>query len=170
MKKWTILSCIILLLLAAGGCDPNLDNSAYHYSQNDHHNNQNNRMSTKDLGNNTTHENLGNRTADRKHYVEDDITNQNPNFLDLNRTGSGSESGAGNMGQDTDKAKQVIRDTHEFTPDSVWINGDRMTVTVRKNGRLTSRQKRDAEARLHTKLIQALPRYNIQVRVNEDRR
>lgn len=110
------------------------------------------------------------RGKDRQHVVEDDITNQNPNFLDLNRTGSGGEAGAGNHGNDIHKAKQVIAGTNEFVADSVWINGDRMWVTVHKKGMLSDRTKKDAEARLHKKLVRALPRYNIEVRVQEDRR
>src|SRR3954453_11270472 len=53
--------------------------------------------------------NMSNRGENKQHMVEDDITNQNPNFLDLKRTGSGSEAGGGkNTGLDTNKARQVI--------------------------------------------------------------
>ncbi|KLT16643.1 hypothetical protein AA980_16540 [Neobacillus vireti] len=113
---------------------------------------------------------MSNRGKDQQHLVEDDITNQNPNFLDLERTGSGGEAGAGNQGNDIDKAKQVIAGTNEFVADSVWINGDRMWVSVNKKGMLSDEKKVDAEARLHRKLIQAIPRYHIEVRVKEDRR
>jgi hypothetical protein len=109
--------------------------------------------------------------ANRKRAIGNDSTNQNPNFLNLNGTRNGiSSSGAGNFANDVDKAKQVIANTKEFRTDSVLINGDRMWVTVYKKGTLTDSQKVDAEARLHRKLIQALPRYNIDVRVQEDRR
>lgn len=131
---------------------------------------QGNRNTAYDLRNdNSTPNYMSNRS--QNHLVEEDITDQNPNFLDLRGTGSGSETGGGqNMGLDTDKAKQVIGQTKEFTTDSVWINGDRMWVTVFKKGMLTDTEKIDAEARLHRKLVQALPRYNIEVRVQEDRR
>jgi hypothetical protein len=100
-----------------------------------------------------------------------DVTNQNPNFLDLHGTRNGAaSSGSGNTGVDVNKAKQVIGKTNEFRTDSVWINGDRMWVNVYKKGMLTDQAKIDAEARLHKKLTKALPRYNIEVRVQEDRR
>lgn len=94
------------------------------------------------------------------------MTNQNPNFLDLHGTRNGDESGgAGNTGVDVAMVKRVIADTKEFRTESVQINGDRMWVTVFKNGKFSERDRRDAEARLHRKLIQALPRYNINVSV-----
>ena len=114
--------------------------------------------------------NMSDRGKNKQHMVEDDITNQNPNFLDLKGTGSGSEAGANNHGVDIQKAKQVIADSNEFTADSIWINGDRMRVSVYKNGMQSEQGKIKAEARLHRKLIQALPRYKIDVRVKNDRR
>jgi hypothetical protein len=166
-KKLTFLSFIMLLMLTAGcqmnrsandtAYDLRKDKSAPDYMSNRANNRSDPEMTT-------------NRANDKQHYVEDDITGQNPNFLDLDRTGSGSESGNGNHAIDIDKAKQVIAGTHEFVTDSVWINGDRMWVSVYKKGMLSNRDKRDAEARLHKKLMQALPRYNIEVRVKEDRR
>lgn len=114
---------------------------------------------------------MSNRGENKQRMVEDDITNQNPNFLNLSRTGSGSETGGGkDTGEDINKAKQVIADTNEFTVDSVWVNGDRMWVSVYKKGMQSEQGKVKAEARLHRKLIQALPRYKMEVRVKEDRR
>jgi hypothetical protein len=118
---------------------------------------------------NDDNDRAGTRDKDQ-HMVEDDITNQNPNFLNLQQTGSGSETGAGDQGHDIDKAKQVIADTGEFVMDSVWINGDRMWVTVYKKGTLSENEKIKAEARLHKILVKAIPRYHIEVRVQEDRR
>ncbi|MCH6268614.1 hypothetical protein [Neobacillus citreus] len=154
MKKWMFLVGIILLL--ATGC-------------------QNGRSADDDAANDLrgdrqTRNLVSNHDINDQHMVEDDVTNQNPNFLDLTGTGSGSEAGANNQGNDIAKAKQVIADTHEFVTDSVWINGDRMWVKVYKKGMLSSGDKRDAEARLHKKLMRALPRYNIEVNVQEDRR
>lgn len=153
MKKWMIPA--ILLLFLASGCQNNRganDQAAY------------------DLRNDRSTPNfMSNRAKDKQHLVEDDITNQNPNFLDLSGTGSGGEAGASNHGIDIDKAKLVIADTHEFTTDSVWINGDRMWVSVFKKGTLTDREKIAAQARLHKKLVTALPRYNIEVSVKGTR-
>jgi len=155
LKKWMSLVSILFLFIISG-CQ----------GQNDRGANEN----ANDLrGNNV--DSIADRGKNKKHLVEDDITNQNPNFLDLKRTGSGGEAGGGhNTGNDTNKAKQVIAGTNEFTTDSVWINGDRMWVRVYKKGMHSDKERNDAEARLHKKLVRALPRYHIEVRVQEDRR
>jgi hypothetical protein len=150
-KLWLFLALTLLFLVS--GCQ-NANQGAY------------------DLRKDQTAPNyMSNRGENKQRLVEDDITNQNPNFLDLKRTGSGSETGGGKeTGEDINKAKQVIADSDEFTLDSVWINGDRMWVSVYKKGMQSEQGKVNAEARLHRKLIQALPRYKIEVRVKEDRR
>ncbi len=173
-KKWMSLSFIILLL-AVTGCQNNRsandqaydlrsDRSAPNYMSNPGNDgnaleNMTNRADT-----------IADRGKNKQHLVENDVTNQNPNFLDLKGTGSGGEAGATNHGNDINKVKQVIAGTNEFVTDSVWINGDRMWVSVYKKGMLSDQGRNDAEARLHKKLVQALPRYNIEVRVKDDRR
>jgi hypothetical protein len=156
LKKWISLISILCLVIVSG-CQSQNDRPANDIRSNT---SKQNNMSIRDT----------NRGKNKQHLVEDDITNQNPNFLDLNRTGSGGEAGATNHGNDINKAKQVIATTNEFTTDSIWINGDRMWVAVYKKGMLTTKKKDDAEARLHRKLVMALPRYNIEVNVQEDRR
>jgi hypothetical protein len=109
---------------------------------------------------------------DKPHLVEDDITNQNPNFLDLNRTGNGTEQGTSNTGIDVDKARQVIGKTKGYRPGSVWINGRnhmRVTAYTDKKGKLTERERLNSEKYLQKKLTAALPRYKIDVTVREDR-
>lgn len=116
---------------------------------------------------------MSNRSVgrDQPHLVEDDITNQNPNFLDLNRTGSGTELGTSNTGLDVDKARQVIGQTKGYRPGSVWINArNHMRVTAYKKGLVTQRERLDAEKYLEKKLTAALPRYKIDVKVLEDHR
>ncbi|MGJ7910908.1 hypothetical protein [Neobacillus sp. LXY-1] len=168
MKKSMILSVFMLLMLAAGcSNEKSADHTAYDLRKD---RSSPNFMSKRGDQNRYSPENVANRDKNQQHLVEDDITNQNPNFLDLNGTGSGSEAGAGNQGNDINQAKQVIAATNEFTTDRVWINGDRMWVTVHKKGMLSHKERDAAEARLHRKLIQALPRYNIEVKVQEDRR
>ncbi|WML41659.1 hypothetical protein RCG19_08420 [Neobacillus sp. OS1-2] len=171
LKKWMFLSLISLSVLTASGCQNNnrsADEEAYDLrSDRTAPNYMSNRGDDQDIPENVSNRNRG---KNEQHLVEDDITNQNPNFLDLKHTGSGSEASAGNHGTDINKAKQVIADTKEYVTDSVWINGDRMWVSVYKKGMLSDQGKVAAEARLHKKLIHALPRYNIEVRVKEDRR
>lgn len=169
MKKWLFPLFFILLMFTAGcqNGNRNADDTAYDLRKD---NSTPNYMSNRTETRNNNRDVRTDRGKDRQHQVENDITNQNPNFLDLNRTGSGSEAGAGNQGNDIKKAKDVIATSNEFVADSVWINGDRMWVSVYKKGMLSDRAKINAEARLHRKLIAALPRYNIEVRVKEDRR
>ena len=155
-KKWMFLSFIMLLMVT--GCQSNRGadekNAAY------------------DLRKDRTSPNfMSNRNnGGERDVAENDIADQNPNFLNLNRSGDRGEFDGENQGSDVDKAKKVVAATDEFTIDSVWMNGDRMWVSVYKKGMLSDKERIDAEARLHRKLIRALPRYNIDVRVKEDRR
>lgn len=156
LKKWMFLSVLMLFMLS--GCQSNRDDDANN--------------SAYDLRKDRTAPNfMSNRhNGVERDVVEDDVTDQNPNFLNVNRSGDRAEYDGINNGSDVDKAKKVVNGTDEFAIDSVWMNGDRMWVSVYKKGMLTDRERIDAEARLHRKLIQALPRYNIEVRVKEDRR
>jgi len=169
MQKFMVFLSLCMMFLI-GGCNGNQGGNHGNEEAYDLKNDRSapNYMSNRD-GN--TPANMSNRGENKQRMVEDDITNQNPNFLNLKRTGSGSETGGGkDTGEDISKAKQVIADSNEFTVDSVWINGDRMWVSVYKKGMQSEQGKVKAEARLHRKLIQALPRYKIEVRVKEDRR
>ncbi|MBV7505176.1 hypothetical protein KW850_07900 [Bacillus sp. sid0103] len=166
-KFWLFLSLTLLFLVS--GCQNNrgANQEAYDLRKDQ---TAPNYMSNRGNDRNAP-ANMSNRGENKQRLVEDDITNQNPNFLNLSRTGSGSETGGGkDTGEDINKAKQVIADSNEFTLDSVWINGDRMWVSVYKKGMLSEQGKIKAEARLHKQLVQALPRYKMEVRVKEDRR
>lgn len=151
MKKLVLFSFLSLLLIS--GCAGTND--------------------MNDVSNNVkAPKHMSNRSAGQgqPHLVEDDITNQNPNFLDLNRTGSGTEQGTSNTGTDVDKARQVIGQTKEYRPGSVWITArNHMRVTAYKKGHLTKRARLNAEKDLEKKLTAALPRYKINVAVREDR-
>lgn len=168
MKKWMFPLFFVLLMSAAGCQNANrsADDTAYDLRKDK---SAPNLMSNRGDVTNTP-DYMNDRGKNQQHMVENDITNQNPNFLDLNRTGSGGEAGAANQGNDIKKAKDTIAATGEFVTDSVWINGDRMWVSVYKKGMFSDRGKIAAESRLHKKLVAALPRYNIEVRVKEDRR
>ncbi|MBE3571178.1 MAG: hypothetical protein IMW92_14110 [Bacillales bacterium] len=86
-------------------------------------------------------------------------TNQNPNFIDR-------APDQPNFGTDIEKARQVIRkDANYYESDSIWINGRTMWVKVNTHRKLPDEDK--AEARLHKKLIQALPRYRIEVDIKQ---
>lgn len=90
------------------------------------------------------------------------MSDQNPNLLN-------TDGGRNSIRSDVDKARDVINQTTEYQSDSVWVNGDTMWVTVYKKGMMTNEQRIDAEAIVHALLIKALPQYNIEVRVLQDR-
>ncbi|MDP4084238.1 MAG: hypothetical protein Q8934_06435 [Bacillota bacterium] len=144
MKKWVFFSILGAIILT--GCNQGANDAAYDLRKD--------KSAPQFMSNRVT----GN-----------DINNQNPNFLPLKGTKGGAVSSQGHR-VDVEKAKQVIKSTKEFTPGSIWMNGDRMWVTVYKKGMFTQREKIAAEARVHRQLIEALPRYNIEVNVRQDRR
>lgn len=92
----------------------------------------------------------------------DRASSQNPNFINI--AGNGRSTG-----QDIDKARQVIKSSTKYQPGEVWINGPNMWVTVYQKEKLSQKEKIHAEARVHKILTRALPRYNIEVKVREDR-
>jgi hypothetical protein len=98
-------------------------------------------------------------SQERRERDDPTNTNQNPNFIDR-------APDQPNLGTDIEKAKQVIRqDTNDYETDSIWINGRTMWVKVNSHRKLSDEDK--AEARLHKKLIQALPRYRIEVDIKQ---
>lgn len=89
------------------------------------------------------------------------MSDQNPNLVNV-----GSEK---NHRNDIEHARRTILATKEFTPDSIWINGDDLWVTAVTKGPLTGRERLDAQARLHKILVKALPTYHVEVKIEEDR-
>lgn len=89
---------------------------------------------------------------------------QNPNFPKTDRNRDRI-----NNGTDIDKARQIIEDTNEFRSGPIWINGDDMWVTAYKRGIISDRQRVKDASELRKKLIKALPRYHIQIKIQEDR-
>lgn len=87
------------------------------------------------------------------------MSDQNPNLVN-----TGSER---NYANEIEQARQVINDTNEFTPDAIMINGRDMWVTANTDKKLSAKEKTDAQSRLHKLLTKALPRYDIEVKVNE---
>jgi hypothetical protein len=107
LKKLLLFSFLTLLLISGCAGSNDMNNTSGNDLRNDK----------------SVPEYMSKRSAgrDKPHLVEEDITNQNPNFLDLNRTGNGTEQGTSNTGIDVDKARQVIGKTKGYRPGSVWI-------------------------------------------------
>lgn len=106
--------------------------------------------------------NTGDAGVHDEYTMDSPMSEQNPNFINFDGNRVNNQSFV-------DKARQVISETQEFEPGSVWMNGHHMWVTAYKKGQLTNQEKVEAEARLHKILTKAIPRYDIEVRVQEDR-
>ena len=148
MKKWIFLILLMMLMLTA--CQARNDETAYDL--------RTDQSNPSFMSNRTNHENI-----DRQHLVEDDITGQNPNFLDIRPMGTDGEANRNNFGSDIDRAKQVVNKSDDFELQSVHVNnsGDKMTVTVNPKGQHSIKDIK----RLRKELYQSLPRYDFKVRV-----
>ncbi|QVY61391.1 hypothetical protein [Cytobacillus gottheilii] len=108
---------------------------------------------------------LSNSNSERDEQIqrtrEHTMDEQNPNFLNL-------DGNAVDQSDDINHAKETVR-IAGFETDQVWINGEKLWVTAFHNDRMNQEEKIDAEAILHKALVKALPRYDIEVRVNEER-
>jgi lipopolysaccharide export system protein LptC len=148
MKKWTVLILLMMLILTA--CQARNDDTAYNL--------RTDQSNPNFMSNRANHENIN-----RQHQVEDDITGQNPNFLDIRRMGTDGEANRNNFGADIEIAKQVVNRSDNFELQSVQVNnsGDKMTVNVNSKGQHNLKDIK----RLRKELYDSLPRYDIKVRV-----
>lgn len=147
MKKGMSYSLFAVLMLSA--CQAGNDETAY------------------DLRNDRTNPNyMSNRTSHNNYDEVRDITDKNPNFLNLRGTTQGDHSVTNNNGHDIDVARDIINRSDDFRADSIWISnaGDRMTVTVNRRGTLTNKERNYEIGRLEKKLSEALPRYTFDIR------
>ncbi|RLQ93498.1 hypothetical protein [Falsibacillus albus] len=88
-----------------------------------------------------------------------DWTNQNPNFVGLSDTPP-------NMRTDVKKARQVIKGYTEYSPGPIWINGNTLNVTAYTNKKFGSKDaKKKAHEKLHKIILQAFPRYEVDVKI-----
>lgn len=87
---------------------------------------------------------------------------QNPNFPNTDGRRLSNQD-------DIEKAREIINKTNEFRAGPIWINGDDMWVTAYKKGMVSDRQRVSDASALRKKLIKGLPRYHIQVKIQEDR-
>ncbi|MEH7272113.1 hypothetical protein V7125_00505 [Neobacillus vireti] len=126
-----------------------------------------NEQTAYDLRNDTTNPSLmSNPSGYHPNYDVGPRSDQNPNFLNLRGTSLNDASNRNNMGTDIDIARDIVNRTGDFTAESIWINnaGDQMTVSVDRKGRLSGDERDRAINTLHKKLVQALPRYDINIR------
>ncbi|QQZ09227.1 hypothetical protein [Heyndrickxia vini] len=99
---------------------------------------------------------------DKMRKISSNPTDQNPNMIDLRQ-----KDPAITVGTDVDKAKYVVKRYKNYYDPTVWVNGNNMWVTAHTGNRLTAKERMKEEAKIHKKLIQALPRYDINVKIEE---
>ncbi|MFE8701869.1 hypothetical protein ACFYKX_14810 [Cytobacillus sp. FJAT-54145] len=146
MKKLYSFFCLSFLLLA--GCAQNENADGWFDNNQD--------VSGKDFIQN---KNVG---------FEDDysmgrtMSDQNPNFPDFDGNRMDQQ-------EYVDKIRTVINDTGKYEADAVWFNGNHVWVTAVKKGELSRRDRINAEAELHKILMKAVPGFDLEVKVEEDR-
>ena len=85
--------------------------------------------------------------------------NQNPNFVGLSDTPPSME-------RDADKAREVVKTYTPYSPGPIWINGNTMNVTVYTDKNFKSDEsKKKAHDKLHKVILQAFPRYEVDVKI-----
>lgn len=106
--------------------------------------------------------NQGQNNRNNDNINRDEVTEQNPNFLNLN---TDDETHVNNQGIEVNKARDVIEMNNRYEAGPIWINGQDMFVTVYPNGRLTEKERKAARTQLRKDLVRALPSYHINVTV-----
>ncbi|MBM7648346.1 hypothetical protein JOC78_001288 [Bacillus ectoiniformans] len=135
-----MLACLFVLTLSACGKE---ENSLFHQQEDQAGTNMINNQASQ---------------AEKKELNDRVDLYQNPNFLDLS-------SDTSKVGTDVDKAREVIKIYTDYRPGNVWVNGNRMQVTVyAENPREVN------QAAVRKKLVKALPRYDIDVEVKAENR
>lgn len=146
--KWTIITLICSISMTGCGFNNNHQDSIYEEAD---YNGM--KMITNDQGR-------------RGRDLRDDPinTNQSPtSYIDPSED-------MPTLGTDIDKAKWVIENETEYEPGPVMINGQDMWVRVYHKGMMSQEERVKEEAAVHKLLIKALPRYYIEVKMQEDRR
>lgn len=150
LKKGNIFVLFMLITATLGGCNNYLGNK--NVGQYD------NKNSTELLkvGND-------NNNRNRDHgFNRDEITDQNPNFLNLN---SDNETHVNNIGFAIQQVRDVIGLNNTFKAGPIWQNGDTMHVTVYSDRKLTEQQENEARKQLERELTKALPSYRIHLNI-----
>jgi hypothetical protein len=143
MKKVLSLFALTILLTACGAQDG--DNL---YVQDEDQNGR--RFVNNDLTDVDTNQNVDQPME----------TNQNPNFIDLSETQP-------NKGTDVNKTREVIEEYTDYEAGQVWVNGEQMWVTAYTHDEMSQDRRTEEEAELRKRLTKAMPRYKINVKIQE---
>lgn len=134
----------------------------------------NNYLGNKDVGdydhqNSTELLDVSNKNNDgnvQHELDQDELTDQNPNFLNLN---TDNETHVNNIGIELAQARDVIGANNQFKAGPIWRNGNKLNVTVYSDRNLTKKQERQALNQLEKELTAALPTYRINVKLGNNR-
>ncbi|MCA1032120.1 hypothetical protein LCL95_13875 [Bacillus timonensis] len=148
MKKSRLyfITAILLLLLSACSWNPN---DEYHAQEED-------KNGTK-LMTNKDDKDFYKHNLDDQDYT----TNQNPNFIDLTEDRL-------DIGDDQAKIVDVIETYTNYEPGAVIVNGQEVWVTVHTDKDFSKEEEKAARKALHKRLIKAMPRYEIHVKIEQD--
>ncbi|WP_066176135.1 hypothetical protein [Bacillus marinisedimentorum] len=111
--------------------------------------------------------------ADSEGFNDYDLTDRspdtdlNPNFLDIG-TG-GEDTGIKNIGTDQDMLRSVVERMDEFNPKRVSIVGENAFVTATFTRKFTREERRMLKDELEERLTGAMPRYNVNLKVEQAR-
>jgi hypothetical protein len=156
-KKWYVMMMLILFTILTG-CNNKANTAQNPYAGNEaqtgHYDNKN---STDLLRVDNNHQGEEDRAI-----TTDEISDQNPNLLNLN---TGGEHHVNNEGVKLDQAKEVIRKSDDFEGGPLWRNGDELHVTVYPKGDMSGEERKRAQKELKRELMRALPTYSIHINV-----
>lgn len=100
-------------------------------------------------------------------YLEGEITDiadRNPNFLDLNNENEAHN----NRGAYQQKLREIVESTQVFDAGMIYINGHRAVVNVTPTRQLSERELEKHANELEKKLVNAVPRFKIDLRVRNN--
>jgi hypothetical protein len=152
LKKSSIFVLLMFITATLGGCNNYLGNEDV--GQYDHKNS----TELLKVGNDN---NKNNRNVEHG-LNRDEITDQNPNFLNLN---TDNETHVNNIGIEIQQARDVIGQNNTFKAGPIWNNGNTMHVTVYTDRNLTQKQENQARKQLERELTAALPTYRIHLNI-----
>lgn len=147
MKKLILLSFFLLFSTYLAGCVMNDDRRVNTAGD------QNEEVRIIDT---RTDPNVGPREAPGR-----TMSDQNPNLIN-------NDGMRISRAKEIEQANEVIKQSGNLRPGQVWFDGNGLWANVYTNGKLTEAEEQEARTKLHSRLSQALPRYQIEVRVMED--
>lgn len=156
-KRYLILMLMLFTILS--GCNDKVNTTKNPYAGNEEQAGHYENTNSTDL---LRVDNNNNRGEEDRAITTDEISDQNPNLLNLN---TGGENHVNNEGVKLDQARAVIGKSDDFEAGPIWRNGDEMNVTVYPKGDISGEERKRAQKELKKELMRALPTYTIHINV-----